>query len=73
MNNVSYYRLAGYWWPFQQDKINHVFKPDSFFRDVVSLYEFDRKLRLLLFKVIERIEIILRSKLIYHLSHEYDP
>ena len=73
LNNVSYYRLAGYWWPFQQDKINHVFKPDSFFRDVVSLYEFDRKLRLLLFKVIERIEISLRSKLIYHLSHEFNP
>jgi len=27
----------------------------------------------LLFDVIEKIEISLRSKLIYHLSHEFDP
>ena len=28
---------------------------------------------MLLFNVIEKIEISLRTKLIYHLSHEYDP
>ena len=38
----------------------------------MALYNFDRELRLLLFDVIERIEIGLRSKMIYHLSHEYD-
>lgn len=73
LSHISYYRLAGYWWPFLQDKAAHIFKPGSYFRDVISLYEFDRKLRLLLFKVIERIEISLRSKLIYHLSHEFGP
>jgi abortive infection bacteriophage resistance protein len=57
----------------QSDKINHTFKPNSRFEDVVSLYNFDRELRLLLFDVIEKIEISLRTKLIYHLSHEHDP
>jgi len=71
LSNVSYYRLAGYWWPMQSDKVNHQFKPNSRFEDVISLYNFDRELRLLLFDVIERIEIALRTKLIYHLSHEY--
>jgi abortive infection bacteriophage resistance protein len=70
--NISYYRLAGYWWPMQSDKINHCFKPESTFNDVISLYNFDCELRILLFDVIEKIEISLRTKLIYHLSHEFD-
>ncbi|MDP2187511.1 MAG: Abi family protein [Sphingobacteriaceae bacterium] len=70
---MSYYRLAGYWWPMQSNKETHNFKPDSKFEDVVSLYNFDRELRILLFDVIEKIEISLRTKLIYHLSHEFDP
>lgn len=73
LKNVSYYRLAGYWWPMQSDKINHIFKPESNFRDVVNLYNFDRELRIILFDVIEKIEISLRTKMIYHLSHEFDP
>lgn len=73
LSNISYYRLAGYWWPMQSNKTTHQFKPNSKFEDVIALYNFDRELRLLIFDVIERIEIALRSKLIYHLSHEFDP
>jgi abortive infection bacteriophage resistance protein len=54
----------------EQDKSTHVFKPNSKFEDVVSLYKFDKNLRILLFSIIERIEIAFRTKLIYHLSHE---
>lgn len=57
----------------QSDKINHTFKENSKFEDVIALYNFDRELRVLLFDVIEKIEISLRTKLIYHLSHEFDP
>ena len=73
LKNISYYRLAGYWWPMQSDKINHIFKPNSKFEDVIALYYFDKELRLLIFDVIENIEIALRTKLVYHLSHEFDP
>lgn len=73
LEHISYYRLAGYWWPMQSDKINHTFKENSKFEDVIALYNFDRELRVLLFDVIEKIEISLRTKLIYHLSHEFDP
>lgn len=73
LSQVSYYRLAGYWWSMQSDKAQHIFKPNSRFEDVVSLYNFDRELRLLLFDVIEKIEISVRTKLIYHLSHEHGP
>lgn len=73
LSHVSYYRLAGYWWPMQSDKEKHLFKPNSKFEDVVHLYNFDRELRILIFDVIEKIEISLRTKLIYHLSLEFDP
>jgi abortive infection bacteriophage resistance protein len=72
LSNNNYYRLAGYWWSMQLDKENHLFKPNSKFEDVISLYNFDSELRILLFAVIEKIEISLRTKLIYHLSHEFD-
>lgn len=72
LSQISYYRLAGYWWPMQKDKEKHEFKTNTKFEDVISLYNFDRELRILLFDVIEKIEISLRTKLIYHLSHEFD-
>jgi len=49
LKNISYYRLKGYWWEMQSDKINHQFKPNSYFEDVIEKYEFDRELRLVLF------------------------
>ena len=54
--HISYYRLAGYWWPMQADKVEHKCKPSSKFEDVLSLYNFDSELRVLLFDVIEKIE-----------------
>jgi abortive infection bacteriophage resistance protein len=62
LTNISYYRLAGYWWPMQSDKVHHIFKPGSRFDHVIALYNFDRELRILLFDVIERIEIGLRTR-----------
>lgn len=73
LSNISYYRLAGYWWTMQEDKEKHIFKDGSTFSNVIALYNFDAELRVLLFDVIEKIEISLRTKLIYHLSHEFDP
>src|SRR5690554_3077536 len=73
LSNISYYRLGEYWYVMQSDKLAHTFKPNSKFEDVIALYNFDTELRLLLFDVIEKIEISLRTKLIYHLSHEIDP
>lgn len=66
--NISYYRLKGYWWEMQDDKINHHFRNGSFFEDVIHFYNFDRNFRLIVFNAIERIEIALRTKMIYHLS-----
>ncbi|MBL7113719.1 MAG: Abi family protein [Bacteroidales bacterium] len=73
LKSISYYRLAGYWWPMQSDKVNHIFKPNSVFENVIALYDFDRELRLFVFDILERIEIALRTKMIYHLSLELNP
>ncbi len=55
----------------QENSINHTFKPNSYFEDVIERYNFDKKLRLILFDAIEYIEIALRTKMIYHLSLNY--
>lgn len=44
LQNISYYRLAGYWWPLQSDKVNHIFKPNGRFETVIALYNFDLEL-----------------------------
>ena len=71
LSTISYYRLKGYWWEMQDDSINHHFAPNSYFENVIDLYNFDRHFRLIVFNAIERIEIALRTKLIYHLSLGY--
>ncbi len=71
LKNISYYRLKGYWWDMQEDFTAHTLKPDTYFEDIINRYNFDRHLRLILFDAIERIEIALRTKMIYHLSVSY--
>ena len=73
---ISYFRLANYWKPMESDKVNHVFKPESKFENVVTLYKFDKDLRTLIFSAIQSIEIALRTKVIQivgniHGSHNY--
>jgi abortive infection bacteriophage resistance protein len=71
LKNISYYRLKGYWWDMQSDYTQHTFKSGTYFEDIIDRYNFDRHLRLILFDAIERIEIALRTKMIYHLSLSY--
>lgn len=59
---VSFFRLTPYMRPFQdgQDP-NHRFIPESGFRDLARLYDFDRRLRLLVMDAIERVEVAVRA------------
>lgn len=66
---ISYYRLSGYWYPFLIDKKNHKFKENSSFEAAFNLYKFDRELRMLVIRELEKIEIAIRAKMIYTLSH----
>jgi abortive infection bacteriophage resistance protein len=70
LSNVSYYRLSAYTFSFQ-DYGNESFKAKVSFDQIIDLYNFDRKLRLLIFDAIEKIEISLRTQMIYHFSMRY--
>lgn len=71
LENVSYYRLAGYWWTLQSDQKRHRFRRGATFQQVIDRYNFDRELRLIILDMIERLEIGLRTKMIYHFSLSY--
>lgn len=73
LTEISYYRLSGYWFPLLQDKKKHIFKEGSTFESAFNLYKFDRELRFLITREIEKIEVAIRSQMIYQLSHDYEP
>lgn len=65
--NISYYRLRAYTYPFQESGENseHCFiRKDIHFKDIIDLYCFDRRLRLLIFNAIEKIEVAVRTKIV---------
>lgn len=68
---VNYYRLSGYLYPFRN--------PDDTFRSGTTLdavwqrYTFDRQLRLLALDGIERVEVCVRTALVYHHAHKHGP
>lgn len=62
IQNIGYYRLSAYMFPFLKDpKTAHQYKPGVTFNQVLRLYRFDKKLRVLLFNEIEKIEVAFRS------------
>lgn len=69
LESVNYYRFTAYFLPFKQ--------PDGMYRDgtnfyqVYRIYEFDRKLRNIIFSAIEEVEIYLRARFAYFHAHKY--
>lgn len=66
LSTIGYYRLSAYWNPFELPPTgrsrNHHFRPDTSFDQVLNLYIFDRKLRLLVMEAMERIEVAVRTR-----------
>lgn len=76
LQHISYYRLRAYWLPFEEpaaDNGNHKFKAGTCFDDVLALYVFDRRLRLLVMDAVERVEVSLRGCWAHHLAMKYGP
>ena len=62
--NIGYHRLSAYIYPFYQSpKSKLILKKGTTFEQVLTLYRFDKKLRILLFNEIEKIEVAIRSVL----------
>lgn len=72
LSYISFYRLRAYTYPFQDNgNPDHPFTVKVDFETIIKLYNFDRKLRFLVFDAIEKIEIALRTQIIYHLAMQY--
>lgn len=65
IDNIGYYRLSAYMYPFlSAPKTAHQFKTGVTFDRVLRLYRFDKKLRVLLFNEIEKIEVAFRAAVV---------
>ena len=69
LKTIGYYRLSGYWFLFRQrddndpDTLLDEFVEGTNFQQIIDLYVFDRKLRLLFLDAIERIEVAMRLEI----------
>lgn len=83
LERIGYYRLSGYWYPMRSIDIaaslkqgkavrSNLFVDGTRFEDVVHLYVFDKKLRLLALDALERIELAVRVD-VAHLLGQQDP
>ena len=69
---ISYFRLKYFWTDLIDDSTDGDFLPDTSFDRVMKRYNFDHKLRLVLFDAIEMIEVAFRAKIINHMSKAAD-
>ena len=64
LTNIGYFRLSAYFYPLlETPKTDHCYKKGASFKQVMDMYRFDRKLRLLVFNEIEKIEVAVRSQI----------
>lgn len=70
LKEISYYRLSAYFLPYQQEKDK--FNDGVTFGQIINTYSFDRELRLLVFDCIERIEVAIRTQMIYTMALYYN-
>lgn len=64
LENIGYYRLSGYSFPFKVPPDRRHFKPGATLDQIIRVYDFDRQLRNLLMDAIDRIEISVRSRIV---------
>jgi abortive infection bacteriophage resistance protein len=70
LSEISYYRLSAYFLPYQKTK--DTFNEATSFKQIIDTYSFDRELRLLVFDCIERIEIAIRTQIVYGMASHYN-
>lgn len=73
LHRVNYYRLSAYGLTMKDPVIKNQYIQGASFKKMLSLYEFDRRLRLLLLGVLETIEIALRTHISYEVAHKFGP
>lgn len=72
LESVSFFRLTPYMRPFQvSGDPEHGFRKGTGFRQLSQLYDFDRRLRLLVIDAVERIEVAVRAVTSNYLGPAY--
>lgn len=77
LSDIGYYRLGFYIHPFEEtypavdSKRSHNVKKGTTIEDIVALYYFDFDLRHILDRYILRIEVAIRTTMVYKLSNKY--
>jgi hypothetical protein len=74
--DIGYYRLGFYMFPYEKSYPNlsrrtHKVAEGTRIEDAVRLYYFDYDLHTILSKYLRRIEVALRTKMIYEISNRY--
>ena len=65
LDYIGYYRLSAYMYPLlKTPKEQHQYKPGATFSQIMTLYRFDKNLRLFIFNEIEKIEVAVRSAIV---------
>lgn len=78
LTHIGYYRLSAYWLPFELPATDgqprtHQFLTGTTFDQVLTLYIFDRQLRLLVMEAMERIEIATRTHWAHAMAARHGP
>ena len=71
LKHLGYFRLTGYMFHLQSKDGLHKFTKNTKFEDIISIYEFDKKLRNIISDYLQRIEICLSTNLTDKYSIEY--
>lgn len=69
LKSVNYYRLSAYLYPFRNP--DDTYKSGTTLHLVWKYYTFDRQLRVLVMDAIERVEVAVRTQLVYLFSHRH--
>jgi abortive infection bacteriophage resistance protein len=69
LKQVNYYRFSAYCVPFQNPR--DTFSPGTTFEKIIELYRMDEDLRIAVFAALTPVEIFLRTRIAYKLSHKY--
>ena len=65
LSTIGYYRLSAYMIPLMRTpKSAKLFKSGVSFRQAMMLYRFDKKLRMLIFNEIEKVEVAIRATIV---------
>lgn len=73
LHRINYYRLTAYGLTLKDPSDKEQYNNGASFHKMLSLYEFDRRLRLLLLGVLETIEIAFRTHISYEIAHKFGP